>query len=61
MTLQQIEPMSLTTPAGDAVRAKYRREGATAERERIIILLTDKFAKTNLMAEIIAVIKGESK
>jgi hypothetical protein len=31
------------------------------ERDRIIALLNDKFAKTNLMSEIIAVVKGEAR
>lgn len=36
MTLANFD---LTTPAGDAVREKYRREGALVEREHIIKLL----------------------
>lgn len=48
----------LTTPAGDAVREKYRREGAQAERERIIELLeTD--CKNGSIEFAIALIKGE--
>ena len=40
MTLANFE---LTTPAGDAVREKYRREGADAERERIIIAFVERY------------------
>lgn len=69
MTLRPIEKMSLTTPAGDAVRDKYRREGAVVERERIIKLLEDTAIKNGKgtkaihwhLDKLIALIKGENK
>jgi hypothetical protein len=57
----------LSTPAGDAVRDNYRRQGATVERERIIKLLEPLFdtaenAETRrLLTMAIALIKGENK
>jgi hypothetical protein len=39
MTMTNFE---LSTPAGDAVRDNYRRQGATAERERIIGCIRDR-------------------
>lgn len=60
----------LSTPAGDAVRNKYRREGAEAERERIVKLLEAETGKlfeqgagvgSYITAHLIALIKGENK
>ena len=55
----------LSTPAGDAVRNKYRREGAADERERIIKLLESLADEDGdlykPMDYLIALIKGEHK
>jgi hypothetical protein len=55
-----------STVAGDAVRDNYRRQGATAERERIIKLLENPKCKPNdhdyndgCNCDAIALIKGE--
>jgi hypothetical protein len=51
---------------GEAVRAHYRAEGATAERERIIALLeanlfSDKGLGNTRLSDLIALIKGYDK
>ena len=53
----------LATPAGDAVRNKYRREGALIERERIIKLISgdETIWRSAVIADLIALIKGENK
>lgn len=61
----------LSTPAGDAVRDNYRRQGAAAERERIIKLIEEQGKlvwHTNCVECLnpapetwIALIKGENK
>jgi hypothetical protein len=43
----------LSTPAGDAVRNKYRREGAVAELNRITALLEDYVARSGNRAPIL--------